>query len=100
MSQHDFTELEKAYPSVIDAMPNPFTSHQFILVLAQQNQRLYIDALSTYRHTLKSKDSPFQVVHKQLADRLHQFADSCGTEKKSKDIFGVTRGCEKWRKRP
>jgi hypothetical protein len=40
-------------------MPETFTSHQFILRLAQQHQALYIDALHSYRDTA----APFKHVH-------------------------------------
>ena len=43
MSAHDFDTLYAEYPDLIAQMPAVFTSHQFILRLAQQNQALYIE---------------------------------------------------------
>ena len=95
MSQHDFAALENVYQQVMDEMPDEFTSHNFILALARRHQRLYIDALYTYRTTL----SPFQVVHGQLAERLRQFADYVD-HVASTDIFGTSERAARWRKRP
>ena len=99
MSQHDFAALENVYQQVMDEMPDEFTSHDFILALAWRHQRLYIDALYTYRTTLSPDDSPFQVVHGQLAERLYKFADYVDRVS-STDIFGTPGRCARWRKRP
>ena len=99
MSRHDFTALENEYQQVVDVMPDPFTSHEFILELARRHQRLYIDSLYTYRNTLNPADSPFQVVHGQLAERLRGFADYVD-HVSSTDIFGKSNTCARWRKRP
>lgn len=45
MSRYDFSEIEAHYPEIIEQMEPVFTSHQFILKLAQQHQVLYIEAL-------------------------------------------------------
>ncbi len=66
MPQHDFSALNGHYREIIEAMPATFTSHEFILRLAQQHKALYIEALYDYRgkpapcpshsaHTLFSK---------------------------------------------
>ena len=47
--EHDFSELFAQYPAIIEQMPGTFKSHEFILKLAHQNQRLYIEALCSYR---------------------------------------------------
>ncbi|MCY4389242.1 MAG: hypothetical protein OXC18_19275 [Desulfurellaceae bacterium] len=94
-SQYNFTALKNVYPSVLDEMAVAFTSHQFILVLAQRNQRLYIEALYAHRHT----DGPFRDVHGALAKLLHGFATPCG-KGESRNIFGIDGKCEFWRKRP
>ena len=94
MSQHDFAALENVYQQVMDEMPDEFTSHKFILALARRHQRLYIDALYTYRNS-----TPFQVVHGQLAERLHKFADYVD-HVSSTDIFGTSERAAQWRKRP
>ena len=99
MSQYDFTALENVYPQIIAAMPDPFTSHKFILALAQRHPRLYIDALSAYSAALALPHNPFQVVHGQLAERLRRFAEYVN-HVQSTDIFGQSNTCALWRKRP
>ena len=94
MSRYDFTPLKDVYPQIIDTMPDPFTTHQFILALAQRHQGLYIDALAAYRHI----DGPFRKVHGELAQMLREFAKACGRVK-SRNIFGKDGECEQWRKR-
>ena len=54
----------------IQEMDEMFTSHQFILKLAQQHQRLYIKALHSYR----DEPAPFRTVHGILAKRLHDYS--------------------------
>ena len=101
VGQHDFTSLksESEYQQVIDSLPeDTFTSHEFILALAQQNQGLYIEALDAYRRTLKSQDSPFRAVHSRLSQMLSDFADYQG-HVPSKDIFGTMGDCATWKKR-
>lgn len=97
MSQHDFTELKEQYPEIIKQMPQEFTSHQFILELAQQNQRLYIDALNAYRNNV----APFQAVHGVLSRSLHEFDDLVEylEETDSQDIWRHSNRCAKWRKK-
>ena len=99
VGQHDFTALKNEYQQVIDGLPDEFTSHEFIRALAQQQQRLYIDALYTYRTTLGPKDSPFRAVHSRLSQMLYDFADYSG-HVPSADIFGTLGDCAKWKKRP
>lgn len=45
MPEHDFSNIYAQYPDIIAQMPEAFTSHQFILELARQNQTIYIEAL-------------------------------------------------------
>lgn len=89
-----FTEEE--YQRAIDAMPEEFTSHDFIRALSWMYQRLYIEFLYDYKDT----DTPFQIVHGQLAQRLHEWdtLESLG-QVESVDIFGNRNGCVKWKKR-
>ena len=94
VGRHDFTALKNEYQQVIDGLPDEFTSHAFILALARQHQRLYIDALCAY-----PKDSPFRAVHSRLSKMLYDFADYRG-HVPSSDIFGTMGNCAKWKKRP
>lgn len=101
MPEHDFAALDQQYPGVIAEMPSTFTSHEFILRLAQQNQVAYIDALSAYRASLhRGGPAPFRAVHSILAKKLHDFPtliEFVGNVD-SVDIFGQTTGCSQWRK--
>lgn len=97
MSQHDFSNLRAQYPAVIKKMPKEFTSHEFILLLARKNQKLYIKALNAYRN----RSDPFRKVHATLSDLLHQYEnliDDLG-KTKSKNIWGKSNPCHKWRKK-
>lgn len=96
MTKHDFAELFAAYPAVIESMPTTFTSHAFILKLAQASQRAYVEALHSYR----DGDAPFRDVHAQLAAQLKEHSDLIGSAGKadSPDIFGAPGRCEQWDK--
>lgn len=97
MPKHDFTALFEKYPSVIDRMGGIFTSHEFILRLARQNQTLYIDALDSYRH----EPAPFKIVHAILARHLHAYRTSIELvrlDASSTNIFGQPSQCSEWRR--
>ena len=102
MPRHDFSDLLDRYPDTIAAMDEEFTSHEFILALAQGQQRLYIEALYAYRDvTHKGAEAPFQIVHGFLAKHLHDFdglVDLAGIGYGSEDIFGNPQRCARWRK--
>ncbi len=97
MPRHDFSALYAQYPSAIDQMPTFFTSHQFMLRLAQQNQALYIDALDSYRH----EPAPFKIVHGVLAKHLHAYpklVELVRFDAPSTDVFGQSSPCAEWRR--
>jgi len=96
MSRFDFTPLYNDYPAVIADMPNAFTSHEFILLLAQRNQSAYIEALYEYR----IDNDPFQVVHGVLSKHLHEYTNLIrhAGEANSTDIFGNPNYCASWTK--
>ena len=99
MSTHDFSELYDQYPAIIAMMPSMFTSHQFILKLAQQRQRLYIEALHSYRDN--EREAPFMIVHGILAKKLTQLPELIKLVRRdapSKDIFGESNDCAEWKK--
>ena len=101
MPEHDFSPLFDHYPAIIAQMPKIFTSHQFILRLAQQHQVPYIEALHSYRDSLhRGKPAPFKAVHQALARHLHAYPEvviSVGIVP-SVDIFGQASDCAQWKK--
>jgi len=101
MSEHDFGSLFAKYPGIISRMRNTFTSHQFILKLARQEQKLYIEALYDNRDKRRGrKRAPFLIVHARLAQELGKFPQlirRVGVEK-SEDIFKQSNTSVKWEK--
>jgi hypothetical protein len=95
MGKHDFAALFEQYPPVVRLMARQFTAHKFILELARQNQRLYVEALYAYR-----EGAPFQAVHHELARLLNEcrLVERDGDELHSQDIFTVPQGCSRWRR--
>lgn len=85
------------YPEIIGHLRNEFTSHEFILALAQAHQREYVEALYRYRDSR----SPFMIVHGQIAQQLLQLNDLVEKrgEVNSRDIFGDSAECAAWAKR-
>lgn len=102
MSQHDFTTLYSKYPALITSMPDTFTSHEFILRLARENQTEYVEALYTYRHSQHGPNTaPFKAVHTCLAQHLFEYPTlivHTGSGVPSVDIFGQPNGCTTWKK--
>jgi hypothetical protein len=99
MPQHDFSELYARYPDIIAQMPPVFTSHEFILELARQNQRLYVEALHSYR----AGGEPFRVVHALLAAHLKELAHLLrmkAADVPSRNILGRMDTCAQWEKLP
>ena len=101
MSNHDFGPLSAQYPGVIASMPGEFRAHEFILRLAQQNQRLYVEALFAYKdNPAQGTPTPFLIVHRMLAKRLSDFQHLVKYERSvtSVDIFGNQSECSLWKK--
>ena len=99
MPQHDFSQLFERYPAIISQMPDRFDSHEFILRLAQENQKLYIEALYHYRDSADPA-APFMVVHGILARHLNDYPElikQTGTVQ-SENIFGLVNACAMWEK--
>ena len=101
MPEHDFNALFEQYPAVIAQMPTIFTSHEFILCLAQQNQALYIEALFSYRKaTRRGTPAPFMIVHGILSKHLNAYPKLVTRigDAPSKNIFGQPSECAQWRR--
>ena len=101
MTEFDFSDLYAQYPTVIEQMDKTFTSHKFILRLAQQNQSAYVTALYHYRDTVRSGAAvPFMVVHGILSKRLraHPELVTYMGDVNSINIFGEPDECAQWRK--
>jgi hypothetical protein len=97
MSRHNYSAIFQQYRPLIAQMPDTFSSHEFILRLAQQDQASYIEALHTYR----SDPDPFRIVHGRLSQNLHEHSDILDHlgEVNSWDIFDQSNRCAHWRKR-
>jgi hypothetical protein len=96
MSANEFESLESVYEQVIARMPNRFDSHEFIIKLAQEHQRLYVKAL--VEHT--DNEKPFQIVHSQIAMRLLKYPNLISRvgEHISRDIFLQENIATLWQK--
>ncbi len=102
MSDPILEPLYDAFPEVIDAMPPRFSSHEFILKLAQRHQDLYVKALHHYLSSLRSgQPTPFLILHGILARRLSHHDDvlrMVRNDLPSRDIFGNPAECAQWEK--
>lgn len=91
-------DLLADYPAVIGLMPpdRDFTSHEFILALAQRNQAAYVAGLSRYA----AGNAPFQTLHGQLSQALYEFPALVRHtgEVASEDIFRNPGRCASWRR--
>jgi hypothetical protein len=102
MSNHDFGPLTAQYPAAIASMAPEFRAHEFILQLAQQNQRLYVEALYAYKDSPpQGTPTPFLIVHRILAQRLSDFPHLVKKYEgsvTSNDIFGNQSECSRWKR--
>lgn len=96
MSANEFESLESVYIQVIDRMPSRFDSHEFIIKIAQEYQRLYVRALIEHA----DKEKPFQIVHSQIAMRLLKYPNLISRvgEHISRDIFLQENIATLWQK--
>jgi hypothetical protein len=96
MSNSALDQLESVFPELIVLMPPQFDSHEFILALAQRYQPAYVRALAAYTH----KDSPFMIVHGEIARRLLNYPALVRKvgEQNSEDIFRQLDSAVLWRK--
>jgi hypothetical protein len=96
MSKDALQDLEGIYHKIVKLMPDEFSSHKFILVLAQKYQRIYVQALYTY----KDNNQPFQSVHKEIAKRLKKRVDLVKyiRTEPSDNIFGLKSKAAVWHK--
>jgi len=96
--RNDLKELIGKYKEIIGKMPEEmFTSHQFILELARENQRLYVGALNRYADS----ETPFRTLHGLLSRALNGFKEDIervAEEVPSEDIFRKLGRCAVWRK--
>ena len=86
-------EILDLYPHLIAQMPDEFTSHKFILKLACNHQKIYIEALYPYR----ASEAPFRALHVEMAHAIANHCDRIG-EVDSVNIFGKPSPCMKWKK--
>lgn len=99
MAIYDFSNLESKFSEIVQIMPDPFDSHQFLLEIAQQNQAEYITALNAYLES--GNNAPFQAVHKAIIQKLvsHiELVTKIRDDKPSIDIFGHSNQCAEWKK--
>ena len=102
MPEFNFSVLFGLYPALIERMPESFTSHQFIIKLAEENQAHYVEALYSYRQSpQRGRPTPFLIVEGILAQHLLSYpglVQQTKTAVPSRDIFGSENTCAEWRK--
>jgi hypothetical protein len=90
--------LVECFSDAVGQMHGPeFTSHQFILSLAQKHQRLYVEAL----HRYLDNDEPFKALHSLISRELtksHYNLDRLA-DVDSEDIFRQPGRCAAWKKK-
>ncbi len=102
MSSQIFLDLKNKYPKIISQLGRTFTSHEFILKIAQQYQVEYIEVLYlSCNRVHREKRAPFRYVHNQLANLLKGFPELVRKKRgevDSFDIFGHSNRCVEWEK--
>ena len=95
------SRLENKLIPTIESMENEFDTHEFILMLAKNNQKDYIDALS---NNIANK-RPFQVLHSAIGKALKKISyrqnapiQEVDANISSRNIFGEYSSCSKWKK--
>jgi len=99
LATYDFSNLESKFPDVVNQMSDTFDSHEFLLVLARNNQAEYVKALSAYNDS--GNPAPFQAVHGAIMHKLKKHSELVKLlrdDKPSKDIFGQSQPCGEWKK--
>ena len=90
--------LELRFEDAINAMDTGFTSHEFFLRLAHDNQREYVAGLAAY----SEGGYPFRDLHHALVKRLKKLEGKLITLRKesypSRDIFGTPSLSGLWKK--
>jgi hypothetical protein len=97
MTTDEFEKLEAVFPQIVKLMSEDiFDSHEFILVLSQKYQRLYIEALYAFR----DKNRPFHAVHMAIGKRLKKRVDLVThiRFRQSNNIFGEKSRVAVWQK--
>jgi hypothetical protein len=96
MATNAYEAIEEIYPRIVKLMDDEFDSHEFILMLAQKYQKLYVQAL--YEH--RDQNRPFHIVHMAIAKRLKKRGDLVQhvDNRSSKDIFGQENQVAVWHK--
>jgi len=95
-------ELESVMGITLQAMKSGFDTHQFILKLASENQKAYIDALASI-----DSSKPFQTLHAAIGKKLMKMAtdgeypiQEIESGISSPNIFGELSSCSRWQKSP
>lgn len=93
--------LFDCFSEILAAMPDEFSSHQFIRELGRRHQDLYVEALYAYRNNRhEGTPAPFMAVHALLAQHLNDepTIENVG-QFDSRDIWDQSNRCARWRKR-
>jgi len=92
-----FDKLEEIYPSIINMMPDDlFNSHEFMYLLAQEYQELYVQALIEYSQS----DQPSLMVIEEITARLKKRSDLVTYIRSEpiENIFEQKHDFEVWKK--